>query len=107
ILASAAVGLVMLARRSFLLRDPHIRVPPGGVPPYSLGRFQMAFWFFLVVASYVFVWMITDELDTLTPSVLGLLGICSGTALGASLIEGDGSAPEKKPESAPAAEEPT
>jgi hypothetical protein len=68
-----------------------IRSSPPGVPiirqPYNLSLFQMAFWFFLVVVSYVFIWLINDELDTITDSILGLLGIGTGTALGASLID--------------------
>jgi hypothetical protein len=79
--------LVRLARRTALLRDP---APPGGngkLAPYSLSRFQLAFWSFIVVAAYVFIWLITGELDTITGSVLGLLGIGSATALSAKLID--------------------
>jgi hypothetical protein len=55
--------------------------------PYSLSLFQMVFWFCLVIVAYVFVWMINDELDTITGSVLALIGIGAGTAIGASLID--------------------
>jgi hypothetical protein len=68
-----------------------IRTGPPSTPiykrPFSLSLFQMAFWFFLVAASYVFIWLINDELDSITDSVLALLGIGAGTALGASLID--------------------
>jgi hypothetical protein len=68
-----------------------IRSGTPGVPvlkqPYNLSQFQMAFWFFLVVVSYVFIWLINDELDTITDSILGLLGIGAGTALGSALID--------------------
>jgi hypothetical protein len=47
----------------------------------------MAFWFYLVIVSFVFIWLINDELDTITDSVLVLLGIGAGTALGAALID--------------------
>jgi hypothetical protein len=84
----AALALfVRLARRTSLLRDPYADPGPGRHGPYSLARFQLAFWFFLVIAAYVFIWMITGELDTITGSVLALLGIGSGTALSASLID--------------------
>lgn len=79
--------LFRLARRTALLRDYATQAPPGKLPPYSLSRFQMAFWSFLVVAAYVFIWIITNELDTITASVLALLGIGSATALGANLID--------------------
>src|SRR5262249_54271480 len=45
------------------------------------------FWFVLVVAAYLFLWMITGELNTITESVLALIGIGAGTALSASLID--------------------
>ncbi len=47
----------------------------------------MAFWFFLVYVSYTVIWLITDSLDTITPSLLGLMGISAGTALGEALID--------------------
>jgi hypothetical protein len=83
------VGLglfVWLCRNRGLIRSGS----PGVAPlkqPYNLSQFQMAFWFFLVVVSYVFIWLINDELDTITDSILGLLGIGAGTALGAALID--------------------
>lgn len=75
-----------LAKATPILRD---RVPglPAEKAPYSLARFQLAFWSFLVIAAYVFIWLITEELDTITGSVLALLGIGSATALGASIID--------------------
>jgi hypothetical protein len=47
----------------------------------------MAFWFFLVYVSYVVIWLVTSALDTITPSLLGLMGISAGTALGEALID--------------------
>lgn len=75
-----------MAKATPILRD---RVPglPVSQAPYSLSRFQLAFWSFLVIAAYVFIWMLTEELDTITGSVLTLLGIGSATALGATIID--------------------
>ena len=47
----------------------------------------MAFWFFLVFASYTAIWLITDALDTITASLLALMGISAGTALGEAMID--------------------
>jgi outer membrane murein-binding lipoprotein Lpp len=47
----------------------------------------MAFWFFLIYASYVTIWLITGALDTITTSLLALMGISAGTALGEALID--------------------
>ena len=102
-----------LAVRTPLLRDRNSLTPAGKLPPYSLSRFQMAFWSFLVIAAYLFIWMITKELDTITGSVLALLGIGSATALGANLIDtgkatataaaGEGSGEQPQPAPAPPA----
>jgi hypothetical protein len=86
-LLAAAVLLLRLARRSDLLRSPNGLPGPDGRRPYSLARFQLGFWFFLVVSAYLFLWLITGELNTITDSVLALIGIGSATALGASLID--------------------
>ena len=47
----------------------------------------MAFWFFLIYASYLTIWLITGALDTITSSLLALMGISAGTALGEALID--------------------
>ncbi len=95
------VGLVLflivlfwLAMRTPLLRDRGPSTPAGKLAPYSLSRFQMAFWSFLIIAAYVFIWMITEELDTITGSVLALLGIGSSTALAATLIDKEKTTPD-------------
>src|SRR5258706_6622682 len=80
------VLFVWLARTTNLIREPGEAVP-GKLRPYNLGRTQMAFWFFLVYVSYVVIWLITDSLDPITPSLLGLMGISAGTALGEALID--------------------
>jgi hypothetical protein len=47
----------------------------------------MAFWFFLVITAFVFIWLTTGQHDTLPNSVLALIGIGSGTALGSAAID--------------------
>lgn len=86
-LALAVLSFIWLARRTALLRDRGDDMAEGLKSPYSLSRFQLGFWILLVTSAYVFIWMITGELDTITGSVLALLGIGSGTALGAALID--------------------
>jgi hypothetical protein len=79
--------LIWLARSTNLIRERGTVKVPGKLKPYNLGRSQMAFWFFMVYASYTAIWLITDALDTITPSLLGLMGISAGTALGEALID--------------------
>lgn len=85
----AAAGFIFLCARSTLIRSA-VEPAGGGPRPFSLARSQMAFWSFLVLAAYVFCWMITGELDTISESVLALIGIGAGTALGAALIDTTG-----------------
>ena len=87
-----ALGLLVhLCRKTSLIRSGTHPIP--NERPYSLSLFQMSFWFFLVIAAYVFMWLINDELDTITDSILGLIGIGAATALGAALIDKNKSAP--------------
>src|SRR5204863_9237337 len=79
--------LVLLSVRTNLVRNGGVSPVPGKLRPYNLGRVQMAFWFFLIYASYVTIWLITDALDTITASLLALMGISAGTALSEALIE--------------------
>ncbi len=93
ILALAIFLFVWLAKNSDIIRDSG--PSPGGLykngKPYrktfSLGRTQMAVWFFLVIASFVFIWMVTGAYSTLEASVLALIGISGGTALSATVID--------------------
>ena len=76
---------VWMAKASSIIRDPCPELPPKQ-RPYSLGRTQMAFWFFVVAVSYVLIWMITSDLESLTESALGLIGISAATALSAAVV---------------------
>src|SRR6185295_19198091 len=69
------------------IRQPGPQPPDGKLRPYNLGRAKMAFWFFLIYVSYIVIWLITGALDTITASLLALMGISAGTALGEALID--------------------
>ncbi len=79
--------LLWLARNTNIVREPGPPPTPGRRRPYNLGRAQMAFWFFLIYASYLSIWLVTDALDTITASLLALMGISAGTALGEAMID--------------------
>jgi hypothetical protein len=87
VIAATLIVLMWLARKTNIIREPGPPPTPGKKRPYNLGRAQMAFWFFLIYASYVAIWLVTDALDTITPSLLALMGISAGTALGEALID--------------------
>jgi len=71
---------------SNLLRDSGPE-PAGGRKPYSLARVQMTFWFLIIVAAYLFIFIVTGATDTVTTSVLGLMGISAGTGLAAVAVD--------------------
>jgi hypothetical protein len=83
------IVFVRLARTTNLLREVGSGMDDGLLRPYNLGRTQMAFWFLLICMSYVAIWLITGALDTITSSLLGLMGISAGTALGEAMIDAD------------------
>ncbi len=76
---------VYLGTHTSMLRTPGPRPRKGGYRPYDLGRVQSAIWFIVVSTSYLGLWLITGDLETITPSVLGLMGISAVTAVGANL----------------------
>jgi hypothetical protein len=87
VIGATLIVLVWLARTTNIIREPGVCPTPGKRRPYSLGRAQMAFWFFLIYASYITIWLITGALDTITASLLALMGISAGTALSEAMID--------------------
>lgn len=88
ILGVLLVSFWQLAWQSNIIRDSvPPKPPPDARKPYSLGRLQMAVWFFLILAAFVFLWMITGSAETLNAQSLMLMGIGTGTALGAAAVD--------------------
>src|SRR5882724_768739 len=87
VIVGALIAFVALARYTHIIRDAAAPRRPDGLRPYSLARGQMAFWFFLVIASYFFLWIVTGDMNTLNSSVLALIGISAGTALGSAFVD--------------------
>ncbi|HEY2712482.1 MAG TPA: hypothetical protein VGI60_08215 [Chthoniobacterales bacterium] len=88
LLVAAAIVFFYLSVRSGMVRDTNCPVRADGLPPFSLGRCQMAFWFFLVICAFYFLWLITGrgDTDTINSTVLILIGISAGTALGSAIV---------------------
>ena len=90
------IGFVVLlvlfiwrARRDNILRDTTlVRLKDANKrPPYSLARFQMAVWLFLILGSALFIYLVTGDYNIITDQALVLMGIGVGTALGASAVD--------------------
>lgn len=82
------VAIFLLFKKTNLLRDsPTLFVPETRSRTFSLARAQILFWTVIVLASFVFIWVATGDVNTITDSVLILIGISSATALGARAID--------------------
>ncbi|MBI2793865.1 MAG: hypothetical protein HYX66_04345 [Ignavibacteria bacterium] len=60
---------------------------PDEKPPYSLALAQMAFWYVLIVASSIYLWVFTDIFVPFSNSVLGILGISTVTGITGMTID--------------------
>lgn len=83
------VGFLIAAKKTTIIRDSGPPNPIGGPlkRPYSLARAQVAWWFFIILGSFLFIGLVTWDLNTITTSSLVLLGIGTGTALGAAMVD--------------------
>jgi len=70
-----------------------LRYTPGAHPtrplmsPFSPGLVQMAVWFYLAAAAYVYIALTTHQINIPMNSVMGLLGISSATGLAAVYVD--------------------
>lgn len=95
LLVLGVVTLVFVrANRSVLLKDNLIPQIPPARQTFSLARCQMAFWFLLILASYVFLYVVLGDSNTLSDQALLLMGISGATALGAIAVDAAKDTPE-------------
>jgi hypothetical protein len=81
------VLFLVLAHRSSILRDPAPKLGPGEFGSYSLARTQIAWWLFIVMGSFVYIWMVTGDHETITQGVLVLIGISTAAGLGSVVVD--------------------
>jgi hypothetical protein len=83
------VVIIFLITKTSLLRDDGPELNVNGVIKkrmFSLARTQMLLWTILVVGSFVLIWSVTGEMNTIPGSILILMGISIATALCARSI---------------------
>lgn len=93
IAASIAIGIMLLlvwglARKHAALRDNLLPQLEPARQPYSLARWQMAFWFTLVFAAFVFLFVLLWDANTLSTQALALMGISGTTAFASVAVDG-------------------
>ncbi|HEY2780603.1 MAG TPA: hypothetical protein VGI90_07505 [Steroidobacteraceae bacterium] len=71
------------ARTRTTLRDSYLPQLPPRLQTYSLARWQMAFWFTLIFAAFVFLYALLSDTNTISAQALALMGISGTTALAA------------------------
>src|SRR5258708_32881209 len=62
---------------------------------YSLAKLQAAWWFFIIIAAYLLIGIVTwDFYSSISSTELILLGIGAGTVAGGALIDASKNTPE-------------
>lgn len=88
-----AVIIAMLAlvwrrsRTNTALRDGYLPQIAPERQTYSLARWQMAFWFTLILASFLFLFLLLWDYNTISTQALILMGISGGTAAAAITVD--------------------
>lgn len=88
-----AVIVAMLAlvwrrsRTNTALRDGYLPQIAPQKQTYSLARWQMAFWFTLIFASFLFLFLLLWDFNTISAQALVLMGISGVTAAGAVAVD--------------------
>ncbi len=93
-LIAAAVAIVVMlgivwggARHSTLLKDNLLPQLAPQRQPYSLGRWQMAFWFSLIFASFIVLYVILWDFNTMSTQALILMGLSGTTGIFAVAVD--------------------
>lgn len=81
LVAALWIALVYLGRNSGMLRDEGNKGTDAHHRTYSLGRVQMAWWFGIIMGSYIFLWMMSQDIPSLGSQALLLMGISGATGL--------------------------
>jgi hypothetical protein len=70
---------------------------PTQLPPFSLARTQFAWWLFLGIGGYLYIWLVTGQfIGVITSGVLTLIGISGVSGLAAQVIDSKPSAVPSK-----------
>ena len=88
---AAVIAVISLvwghARTRTTLRDTYLPQIQPSQQTYSLGRWQMAFWFTLIFATFVYLFVVLWDTNTISSQALALMGISGATALAAVAID--------------------
>lgn len=86
LLVALLILFMVLAVRSDILRDVGPN-PDTGRKPFSLALVQMAVWFFVIMASWLLLYVVKHTFNTITDTLVTMMGISAGTGLGGVAID--------------------
>ncbi len=89
---------LFLGARTSLIRDPLNDGAGLASRTFSLAKTQLAWWFAIIFASFVFLWLITGDIPALSSQALALLGLSGVTTLAASAVKRPEILPMAKPD---------
>jgi hypothetical protein len=75
------------AKKRSTLRDNLLPQLDAPRQPYSLARWQIAFWFTLIFASFLFLFILLWDTNTISAQALSLMGIAGATGLASVAVD--------------------
>ena len=88
LLVAVVIAAVWIrARDTTLLTDNLLPQIAPEQQPYSLGRWQMAFWFTLIFASFAMLYVLVLDFNTISTQALWLMGISGTTGIAAIAVD--------------------
>jgi hypothetical protein len=95
LLVALFILFLALAVKSDILRDVGPN-PDTGRKPFSLALVQMAVWFFVIMASWLLLYVVKHTFNTITDTLVTMMGISAGTGLGGVAIDTNRDRPVKQ-----------
>ena len=95
IIVALIVLFLFLAAKTNILRDVGPN-PDVGKKPYSLALVQMAVWFFAIMTSWLLLYVVRHSFNTISDTLVLLMGISAGTGIGGVAIDTNRSRPAKQ-----------
>lgn len=82
-----AFSFCALATRTDLLMERTTSTQGADALSFSLAKVQLALWFFVIFGSFLAIWLVTGNFNTIDSSLVATLGISAGTAVGDAYIK--------------------
>lgn len=82
-----AAIFLRLAASTSLLTETVFNARGEAMVRFSLAKSQLALWFFVTFIAFIIIWLATGNYSTINTSVLAIMGISAGTAVGDSYMQ--------------------